>query len=118
MPPPSPPRWPRCSAPASSARVTDRPAPPKGRLSCVVHGQVQGVGFRWFVRENARRLDVFGTVQNRADGSVEVHASGAETSLARLRTLLFEGPPGAVVERLDDVPWSSSTFSDSFTIIR
>lgn len=98
--------------------MTDRPAPPKGRLSCVVHGQVQGVGFRWFVRESARRLGLVGTVENRADGSVEVHAAGAETSLACLRTLLFDGPPGAVVERLVDVPWPSSTFSDTFTIIR
>ncbi len=98
--------------------MTDRPAPPKGRLSCVVHGRVQGVGFRWFVRENARQLGLSGAVQNRADGTVEVHASGAETSLARLRALLFEGPPGAVVERLEDVPCPSSTFHDTFSIIR
>ena len=38
---------------------------------CVVHGRVQGVGFRWFVTRNAKDLGVRGTVRNRPDGAVE-----------------------------------------------
>jgi len=72
------------------------------RLSCRVIGQVQGVGFRWFVRERARRLGVAGTVANVSDGSVVVHAEGTATALVALRALLCEGPPGARVDRLDE----------------
>ncbi|HHE47313.1 MAG TPA: acylphosphatase [Bacteroidetes bacterium] len=39
-------------------------------------GIVQGVGFRWFVRREADRLGLTGTVKNLADGSVEIHVEG------------------------------------------
>jgi len=44
------------------------------RMTAFVKGRVQGVGFRWFVRERARRLGLDGRVRNLADGSVEVLA--------------------------------------------
>ena len=65
-----------------------------------VVGVVQGVGFRWFVRERARRLGLAGWVRNLRDGSVEVLADGDEAQLERLRTELQRGPDGAVVEQL------------------
>jgi len=37
----------------------------------VVHGGVQGVGFRWFAREEAARLGITGWIRNRDDGTVE-----------------------------------------------
>ena len=46
------------------------------RLHAVVHGRVQGVSFRYFVMECARRLDLFGWVRNRYDGTVEVMVEG------------------------------------------
>ncbi|HET7601948.1 MAG TPA: acylphosphatase [Gemmatimonadales bacterium] len=58
----------------------------------IVSGRVQGVGFRWFVLQQARRLDVGGYARNRADGTVEVVASGNETALVRLEELLRSGP--------------------------
>jgi acylphosphatase len=65
-----------------------------------VLGRVQGVGFRWYVRERARALGLAGSVRNRADGSVEVIARGEAAALDRLYDLLRQGPPGA---RVDDV---------------
>jgi acylphosphatase len=70
-------------------------------LHAVVRGSVQGVGFRWFVRELASELHVAGWVMNRHDGSVEVMAEGADADIARLREALERGPAGAVVEQVD-----------------
>jgi acylphosphatase len=62
-----------------------------------VQGRVQGVGFRWWTRAQARRLGVRGSVRSRVDGSVESRASGSDAQLADLRRVLSEGPPGASV---------------------
>lgn len=67
-----------------------------------VMGIVQGVGFRWFVREQARRIGVAGWVRNRPDGSVEVLATGDDRQLQLLRAELERGPRGAVVEKLEE----------------
>lgn len=74
-----------------------------------ISGKVQGVGFRWFVREEARRLGVSGWVTNLRTGEVEVKAGGEQSSLERLRRALQVGPPGARVERVDDVPEEART---------
>ena len=42
----------------------------------IVRGQVQGVGFRWATRNQARRLNLLGWVRNQSDGSVEILAMG------------------------------------------
>ena len=69
-----------------------------------ITGVVQGVGFRWFVRERARRLGLSGWVRNLADGSVEVAASGDSRQLELLRGELRRGPNGARVDGVQDVP--------------
>jgi acylphosphatase len=68
-----------------------------------ISGRVQGVGFRWFVREEARRLGLSGWVTNLPGGDVEVQAGGERSSLERLRGALLVGPSGAHVERMEDV---------------
>jgi acylphosphatase len=89
-------------------------------LHVVAHGRVQGVGFRWFVRERARQLNVRGWVKNRADGAVEVAAAGDAQSLERFRRLLSEGPPGARVSGLDELPASGveTDLPEPFAIVR
>jgi acylphosphatase len=74
-----------------------------------ISGQVQGVGFRWFVREEARRLGLSGWVTNLPNGDVEVEAGGERSSLERLRRALLVGPAGARVEDLHDVDGVSGT---------
>lgn len=69
-----------------------------------IGGRVQGVGFRWFVREEARRLGLSGWVTNLDTGEVEVAAGGAAASLDRLRQALRVGPAGASVDRVEDMP--------------
>ena len=67
-----------------------------------VRGRVQGVGYRWFVRERARALGLTGWVRNRQDGSVEVLAIGNDSALEQLRTLLRSGPSGARVSDVEE----------------
>ena len=64
---------------------------------------MQGVGFRWFVREEARRLGLSGWVTNLPDGAVEVKAGGEGSSLQRLRRALEVGPTGADVREVSDL---------------
>lgn len=71
-------------------------------LYVAVRGRVQGVGFRWFVRERARALGLTGWVRNTPDGAVEVLAFGNEDALDKLRNLLSLGPSGARVSEVED----------------
>lgn len=72
-------------------------SPAGQRLVATVRGQVQGVGYRWFVQREAARLGLEGWVANQLDGSVEVVAEGPEAALSELVLLLWEGPVGAHV---------------------
>ncbi|MEP6766433.1 MAG: acylphosphatase [Gemmatimonadaceae bacterium] len=70
----------------------------------VVEGVVQGVGFRWFVRERARRGGLRGWVRNRTDGSVELRVGGHPIVIERLLSELAIGPKGAVVRAVREIP--------------
>lgn len=84
-----------------------------------VIGRVQGVGFRWWTRSLATRLGLSGTVRNLPDGAVVVHARGAEPRLAQLRAELAKGPPGALVDAVDPLPFSADGLRDGeFVIVR
>jgi tRNA pseudouridine55 synthase len=68
-----------------------------------VYGRVQGVGYRYFVKEKAQNLDLFGYVKNLEDGSVEVLAQGREENLQKLIEELKKGSFLARVDKLDIV---------------
>ncbi len=78
------------------------------RMTAIVHGRVQGVNFRYFTLQEARRLGLTGWVANRPDGTVEVVAEGPENALASLERWLHRGSPAARVERVD-VQWSPAS---------
>jgi len=67
----------------------------------IVRGQVQGVGFRWFVWREAERLGLCGFVRNLADGSVEVVSHGPDQTLDAMERVLARGPSMARVESVD-----------------
>jgi acylphosphatase len=71
------------------------------RLEARVYGQVQGVGYRYFARQVARRLNLRGYVRNREDRSVEVVAEGEKRALDQFLAQLKQGPSAATVERVD-----------------
>ncbi len=83
-------------------------------LSATVYGRVQGVYFRYFVRNVARTLDLKGYARNLPDGdAVEVQAEGDKQQLNKLVEQLKIGPPSASVKRIE-VNWSdpSGQFDD------
>jgi acylphosphatase len=84
-----------------------------------VSGAVQGVGFRWFTREAARRHGLAGWVKNRENGTVEIAASGTSESLERFLAEVRRGPAGAYVERLRYLPADAlHALEHPFSIVR
>jgi acylphosphatase len=71
------------------------------RMGFRVHGRVQGVGYRYFVRDQARELGIAGWVRNEYDGTVTGEADGAVQPLEAFRRELGRGPSMAYVTRLD-----------------
>lgn len=67
----------------------------------LISGEVQGVGFRWFVARHARTLGLSGYARNLPDGRVEVVVNGPEGALPQLEELLRAGPAHARVDRVE-----------------
>jgi acylphosphatase len=65
-----------------------------------VTGRVQGVFFRAWTRDQARRLGVAGWVHNCADGSLEAHVEGDQDQVRLLIDMIGNGPPGARVDNV------------------
>lgn len=77
-------------------------------MEALVSGRVQGVGYRYFVRDAALQLGLAGWVRNTQDGCVQVVAEGPRERLMRLLLLLERGPRLALVDRVQ-AEWSSAT---------
>ncbi|HEX4915996.1 MAG TPA: acylphosphatase [Vicinamibacterales bacterium] len=78
----------------------------------VISGRVQGVGFRYFAQDAARREGLHGYVRNNPDGTVEAVAEGESESLERFERAIRRGPSRSRVEQVmvDDVePAPSAT---------
>lgn len=68
----------------------------------LVHGRVQGVGYRYFVQRAAAELSLTGYARNLDDGRVEVYATGAPARLAELNQRLWQGPRFADVRGVEE----------------
>jgi acylphosphatase len=71
------------------------------RRRVVVHGYVQGVGFRFAVERAADSRGVAGWVRNRSDGTVEAVFEGEPEDVEALVRFCGEGPRGAAVDRVE-----------------
>ena len=69
-------------------------------MRLVIHGRVQGVGYRVWAEAQALRLGLDGWVRNRSDGTVEILAQGTSEAQAALEQLCRRGPPAALVTRV------------------
>jgi acylphosphatase len=71
------------------------------RRHVVVHGRVQGVGFRMSVASRARARGVAGWVRNLPDGTVEAVFEGEVGAVDAVVAWCRDGPRGAAVARVD-----------------
>ncbi|HOX25747.1 MAG TPA: acylphosphatase [Candidatus Krumholzibacteria bacterium] len=78
------------------------------RLDLTVTGRVQGVAFRWYTVQQARRLGLVGWVRNRPDGSVRIVAEGPRAQLETLLAWAGRGPERARVEECRHA-WQGAT---------
>jgi acylphosphatase len=67
-----------------------------------VHGRVQGVGFRYFVKYNADALGVRGLVRNEDDGGVFVYAVGDPAAISALAGAIRKGPLHSAVRTVEE----------------
>ena len=83
----------------------------------ISHGRVQGVGYRWFVRENARQLGLTGQVRNLSDGTVETIARGRVGSLDILKKRLLAGPVHAHVSQVTQQDMETERKFEHFEVV-
>jgi acylphosphatase len=73
-----------------------------------VLGRVQGVGFRYFVRQAGADLGLSGWVRNCHDGAVETVAEGSVEALEAFEQRLHEGPALSRVDQVESYPAAAS----------
>lgn len=93
--------------------MRNEPGTANVRMTALLSGQVQGVGFRAFAQRYALDLGLAGYAENLSDGRVEVVAEGPRSELEHLLVHLKKGPAHAVVEGLE-VDWGEETGLDGF----
>jgi acylphosphatase len=83
----------------------------------IVKGLVQGVGFRRFVYENAKKLKLKGYAKNLSNGDVEILAIGDEEKIKELYEACKIGPPLARVEKVEIKETNKKFEGEGFLIL-
>jgi acylphosphatase len=78
------------------------------RVHVIVHGRVQGVGFRLFAVQEATRRGLAGWVRNKGEEEVEIVAEGSKEQLQDFLSVLRQGPALACVQSWE-VQWQPAT---------
>ena len=68
-------------------------------LQVFYDGNVQGVGFRWTVRDAAKEFDVTGWVRNLPDGRVELQATGEEAEVRAFLDRIAQGELHSLIHK-------------------
>ena len=85
-------------------------------LAAVVHGTVQGVGFRYWCWRQAEKLGLTGTATNNEDGTVSVVAEGPRWAVGEfLQALISRDTPGAVITVDEHFGPATGQFTDFTT---
>ncbi len=75
-----------------------------------VYGRVQGVGYRYFIKQKAEEIGIKGWVKNKADGSVEILAQGEPEKIENFINYCERGTSYSSVEHVNtqEVPLSEN----------
>ena len=79
-------------------------------------GSVQGVGFRWTVRNIAKGFDVTGWIRNLIDGRVEMQLSGEEDEVRAFLKAIMESELRAHIRKQNEMPLSTPVEARGFEI--
>lgn len=81
-------------------------------IEYIVHGKVQGVGYRYATLKKARELGVCGYVKNLPNGSVEMRAQGSDEQLTELYKWATIGPRMAQVTKVEIIDLVGENYKD------
>jgi acylphosphatase len=70
----------------------------------IISGYVHGVGYRYFIRSNARKLGLTGWVRNTSNGKVEAFLQGTQEQIEEMLGLARQGPMLSEVKDIE-VEW-------------
>ncbi len=84
----------------------------KKRVHVWIEGRVQGVFFRAYMKDAAKKEGVTGWVRNHPDGRVEAVLEGEEQAVENMIKWCHKGSP---LSRVDDVVVNEELFQDEFT---
>ena len=75
------------------------------RVHLLIDGEVQGVGFRAFIKRKALQKQVTGSIRNLENGKVEVIIQGNKEEINSMIEICKKGPPWARVSNVD-IDWN------------
>ena len=81
---------------------------PQHALHLLIHGRVQGVGYRAWTVSRAKQLGLNGWVRNRTDGTVEAVIAGEPSAIEQMLTDCHEGPLAARVAHIAISDWNET----------
>lgn len=85
-------------------------------LQAIIHGRVQGVGYRYYAYTIAQQLNIRGWVKNLSDGTVEAYIEGADDDVLTFVDYLKKGPSHAVVTTVEINEAAEESTYSSFLI--
>ena len=88
------------------------------RLRIYYSGRVQGVGFRFTVKQLARGFEVIGTVRNLLDGRVELQAEGEKAELEEFRKAIQDSELGSLIRQEEAAVSEARNEFRGFDIVR
>ncbi|RBW70764.1 acylphosphatase [Bacillus taeanensis] len=87
------------------------------RWHIIIHGRVQGVGFRAFTQQHAKMHNIKGSVQNKLNGTVEIDAQGKKKDMRSFISAIKKGTPFAKVTDIEIAEIGTLKNDQSFNIV-
>jgi len=80
-------------------------------MKYIFHGRVQGVGFRYFTKQLAKKYNIGGSVRNKADGTVELIINDASNNIDEFIEGIKKGNGFMRIENIEKYDYESNANS-------